>query len=372
VTDGHDVHVLTAQPSYKAELDMVKQPNQEVIEGVHVGRLDIGSEKNLNGIKRLLNIIQFSLSVFVKILFQKRYDVVMASTAPPVLIGFFACIAAKLKRSKFIYHCMDIHPELGKISGEFSNYFVYRILFLLDSLTCKMADKIVVLSEDMAKSLVLRKGGEKYRLEKINNFILPEYEEENVPDASVFMKKDGMFRVLFAGNIGRFQNLEKLIDAMLNLRSEKEIELVFLGEGSAKTYLQSQAGDLCGKNILFLGHQPYTVAKKIIKNADLCVVSLAKNVQKYAFPSKTMTYLSLGKPLLVLVDDECELSEMTQEKGVGKSIVNGDSEVIANSILAFKNDTRSHSNFEKRAIHTAMEFDENKILDIWSRLLLRI
>jgi hypothetical protein len=85
-----------------------------------------------------------------------------------------------------------------------------------------------------------------------------------------------------------------------------------------------------------------------------------------------MTYLSLGKPLLVLVDDECELSEMTQEKGVGKSIVNGDSEVIANSILAFKNDTRSHSNFEKRAIHTAMEFDENKILDIWSRLLLRI
>ena len=43
----------------------------------------------------------------------------MASTAPPVVVGFAAALGARLTGGRFYYHCMDIHPEIGRLSGEF-------------------------------------------------------------------------------------------------------------------------------------------------------------------------------------------------------------------------------------------------------------
>jgi hypothetical protein len=53
------------------------------------------------------------VGVFWQAIVRKRYDVIMVSTSPPVLAGWFVAVAAKLSGARFIYHCMDIHPEIG-------------------------------------------------------------------------------------------------------------------------------------------------------------------------------------------------------------------------------------------------------------------
>ena len=48
--------------------------------------------------RRLFNSFYFPSAVFVRILFGRRYDVMMCSTSPPVLLGVAVSIASRLRR----------------------------------------------------------------------------------------------------------------------------------------------------------------------------------------------------------------------------------------------------------------------------------
>ena len=83
-------------------------------------------------------------------------DAVMCSTVPQVTLGFVVSALCRLQRRRFVYHCMDLHPEIGALSGEFAHPLVYRCLLTLDTATMRRADVIVVLSADMKQSVVRR------------------------------------------------------------------------------------------------------------------------------------------------------------------------------------------------------------------------
>ena len=152
VTDGHSVEVLTSQPSYKAALENQRLPEEDTLDGAKVSRMKLPNESN-KPLVRVWNALRLSLKIFRKALFGKRYDVIMVSTAPPVLAGFACAIIAKLRKTRFIYHCMDIHPEIGRLSGEFRNPVVFKVLQIMDRWTCSKANPVVVLSEDMKQAL---------------------------------------------------------------------------------------------------------------------------------------------------------------------------------------------------------------------------
>ena len=99
--------------------------------------------------------------------------------------------------------------------------------------------------------------------------------------------------------------LESFIDAMDLLKNFHDIELVFLGEGAALNSLKKRADG--NKRIKFFPHQKLNIARQIISESDLGIVSLLTDVYKYAFPSKTMAYLSESCPLLVAVESKSEL-----------------------------------------------------------------
>ena len=65
-------------------------------------------------------------------------------------------------------------------------------------------------------------------------------------------------------------------------------------------------------------------ARALMRQADLGVVSLAPDVVRYAFPSKTQTYLAESLPLLVLCELDSELAEVTQSAGLGAVVAPGD------------------------------------------------
>ncbi len=85
-----------------------------------------------------------------------RYDVVMCSTVPPVLLGMATSLAARRRGARFVYHCMDVHPEIGELSGDFALPGLARVLARIDLATCRRAALIVVLSQDMRSALLRR------------------------------------------------------------------------------------------------------------------------------------------------------------------------------------------------------------------------
>lgn len=365
--DGHDVEVLSTQPSYKVDAGIPKQATNEVVDGFKVHRMSLLPE-TAGLLFRALNAVLFALRSFIYLLSHRQYDVVMISTAPPIIGGALVGLAAKLIGARFIYHCMDVHPEIGKISGEFRNPVLYSMLRKVDAWTCRGAARVVVLSEDMESAIKSRPHAGDVKVSIINNFGLPVFEETAADLPAEFRKADGVFRIIFAGNLGRFQGLETFIDAMKLIEEHRDIEFVFLGSGKAMGALQDAATRM--DNVNFFRHQPVSIAQRIIADADLCVVSLIPGVVHYAYPSKTMAYLQQGRPILVSVEPESALAKMVEAEAVGVVVEPGSASGIAKAIVELANDRELWRHMQKSAARCGvMQFAEKPILDKWTALL---
>jgi hypothetical protein len=307
------VDVLSSQPSYKSG-DKAKKIRfiSRSIDGAKIYRLPVFRLKKLK-IEKLLNFVWFPFLVFIFLLFGRKYQVITVSTAPPVILAFLVSIASKVRGSKLIYHCMDVHPEIGKISGDFKSGILFWILKWMDEFTCRTAARIVVLSSDMKSSLLNRGEDLAGKIEIINNYDLS---GEKGTEKENYFGTTNIKRIIFAGNIGRFQYLDTFILALKQRERLNNFELVFLGEGAALTELKQLAEPL-GSIVKFIPHQSVAIARKIIAEADMGIVSLRENVIDYAYPSKTMTYLSEGTPILVCVGKESELVRLVESHNIG-------------------------------------------------------
>jgi glycosyltransferase involved in cell wall biosynthesis len=371
---GHDVEVLSSQPSYKSETSLDRAPVTEQVDGFRVRRLPMRPDRG-GFLRRPRNMVRFSALVALRVLFGRRRDLVMCSTAPQVLLGWSLSWAARIRGSRFVYHCMDLHPEIGRLSGEFANPLVYRLLRRLDLAACRRAAAVVVLSEDMRQVLLERDPALSDRIVVLNNFDLPEYgptasspSVERAPEAVT---------VAFAGNVGRFQGLETVVAAVLSDRPGAErLRLVLMGEGSAKQDLQDLVAaappDRRGR-VLFLPHGTTAEARALMRNADWGLVSLSPEVIRYAYPSKTATYLSEGLPVLAAVEPDSELVRDVERWGVGSRLSLASPDHAADGLVDLAGHIDQRDQLRDRAREVwQREFSVERRLPQWDALLARV
>jgi glycosyltransferase involved in cell wall biosynthesis len=366
--DGHKVDVLTSQPSHQGSSRQDRRPSIEQLDTVSVTRLLLRTETGWP-LWRIVNALHLGISIVLRSLFRRQYDVIIVATIPPVLGGFFSALAAKLTGARFIYYCMDLHPEIGRISGDFANPVLFRVLQSLDDWTCRQAMPVLVHSEDMRNTLRQRPRGVQYRIEVMNNFALPA-EHALTHEADWGLDKQNIrLRLIYAGNMGRFQGLETLLDAMGCITHREDIELVMMGEGVAKPELIARKNKT-NANVLFFNYQLGEVAKAAIQKADVGVVALIPGVYRYAYPSKTMAYLEQGLPIIAVVESESDLVKTMSAEGYGFSAPIGDAEALAELLVRLADDS-SWKEPMSQCASVAFEkyFSAPIVLGKWSRLV---
>jgi glycosyltransferase involved in cell wall biosynthesis len=365
--DGHNVEVLSSQPSRRAE-NNVKMPSLSLEEEVLVQRLNLPSEAG-KPIRRVLNALHLGFVLIVKVL-KYRHHIIISTSIPPVLGGFFAAVAARITGARFIYYCMDLHPEIGRVSGDFSNTILYNLLRSIDGWTCRQASPVLVHSVDMSNTLRNRPRGSEYTIKLMNNYALQSVSK--LPDDGLSVQESftqNKLTIVYAGNFGRFQGIETIVEAMGLISYRKDIELVLLGEGVAKNALITLKEQLNAK-IRFLDYQPLEVAKEIIKKCDLGLVSLIPNMYKYAYPGKTMAYLELGCPIIATVEPESELVQTMTTEGYGFSVPIGNSQALAELLTTLADDPSWRAPMRKAALNAyEKQFSHEVVLSRWSELV---
>lgn len=369
--DGHDVSVLTEQPSYKAVDRVVSQRGLEKLDGVTVRRL-----RRLPGVKygfvSKVAAVLFPLRVVLHALSLRlrgdRYEVLWTATMPPAINGFGGRLAAHILGAKFVYHFQDIYPELQTYSGNWQEGGTLdRVVGYIDRVNTECATVCIVLSDDMADTIIARRiDPQKIRI--INNFSLESFTSDAASCEPPHHSKSA-FQVIFAGNIGRFKGLEAFIDAARLLVDERpEIEFLLLGEGSMRDVLKQRAEGL--PNVRFEGHKPFEVAKPIIACADLGLVSIEPGIYRTAYPSKTLTYLGLGVPVLAVVEPESTLAQNLVENNVGRVACGSDGPALAEAIRDAHDDKNNIAEARQRALdYYARDLSMESALGRWSALM---
>lgn len=322
--EGHEVTVWAEQPCYKPSDLQRRAPRREQLDGISVERMARLPGAARFGAIRLVDKLVFPLRILAKALRRQlrgeRYDLVWTATIPPVAAGLVGRWTADLFGARFLYHCQDLYPEIAAHMGLWPrDGLVYRIAERIERKTRQRADLLVTLSNDMANTV--REMAEPRRLAVINNFMLEDFSKGGAdpspaPSAETAPRNDGKVQIIFAGNLGQFQGLEAVVDAMRLIEHDRaDLELVLMGEGKALPGLRLRAAGLT--NVRFEPHRPFEDAQRLIAAADVGLVSLEPGIYRYAFPSKTLTYLGLGLPILAIVELESKLAESIRRDELG-------------------------------------------------------
>lgn len=311
--NGWQVSVFTTTPNYHNQLKRNKTKLKEKENGITIRRLCLFSSRLRKRIPRTILEIYYSLNCALHVL-TTRSELVVCSTMPPVITAFLLSFCCFLRGKKFIYHCMDLYPEILFLKKRNFGPAIKKFLLSLDNFTIMNSKIVIVLSADMKNQLINR-GIKGDNIMILNNPAQKDHTE--IKSRVISNQRFAKIRFVFVGNIGRYQSLENVIKAVITLPKSVSVELIIIGGGSEKAKLQNLVNDKIGHKVVFLPYMPFGQLKEFIKCADFGVVSLRDNCIKMAYPSKVGSLLSLGIPLFVTVGSKCELTRMVIDTNCG-------------------------------------------------------
>ena len=234
--------------------------------------------------------------------------------------AFFTVFYAKhILKCPILYNEQDIFPENAFFAGILSEKsLVYKVAHALQKYAYKNATALSTISDDMKSTIVTRYGIPEDKVQVIYNWGHEEL-QANDDKENVFLnkypKKPGEFRVVYAGNLGKMQNVELLLKTAALMKDDTDVSFYIVGGGVNETQLKAFAKEKELNNVTFVGMQPPEEVADLYAAADVNVIPLQKGLIYAALPSKTADCLIAGKPIITCVDEESNFASMIKKDG---------------------------------------------------------
>ncbi len=337
---GHDVEVLTGQPNYPAgrffEGHGVAGPYREEHGGIRITRVPIVPRGGGGAVRLVLNYASFAVTGAIRALFtgRRRWDVVFVFQLSPVTTLVPAALIRALYGIPVVAWVQDLWPESIASAGLARSPVLYRAARTLSGWLYRRCDRILGTSRAFQPRLeALGVPADRFGH-------LPQWPEEPFDTPAAPEEPDATwssgFPVMFAGNLGRVQALDTLLDAAERLKTDAEIRWVFVGDGSRREWLAEEARRRgLADRVFLLGRQPVNRMPAFYEKAGAMIVSLKQDdAMSLTVPAKVQSYLAAGRPIVGSIDGEA--AQVIQESGAGWVARAGDAIGLAEIVARMK------------------------------------
>lgn len=315
----YSVQAVCSQPTYSAR--GVKAPRRELRNGVRIWRCWSTTFNKDRLVLRLINILTICSTFFLKLLVSlRRGDQVIVLSNPPFL-PFLVVFACRLHGAKCVLIVHDIYPETAIAPGLLrSGSLVSRVWDRATRWLFRSVDQLVVLGRDMEELVRRKLDGRPQRVEVIPNWadiegVYPTPRSENRLLETTGLQ--GKFVVQLAGNLGKLQDIEMILEAAKCLRGEEDIHFLLIGSGSKKDWLARQIQELGLMNMTVLGHRPRHESVEFLNACDVALSALIFGLWGVSVPSRLYNIFATGKPIIAVSEPGSESARVVEEARVG-------------------------------------------------------
>jgi glycosyltransferase involved in cell wall biosynthesis len=267
----------------------------EKLDNVEIKRCFVIGRGN-SKIKLALNYLSYVLSATIKILFLPNdYDVVFVYQLSPVTMAIPAIIYKLKSKKKLFLYCLDLWPESIKTTNITEDSTAFKIIHLISKWIYKKCDYIAVTSKSFIEYLIKVNGVSQSKIS-----FLPQHAEELYLSVKESPYQKETISFLFAGNIGKIQNIEIILEAVSRIKTEKKFKVNFVGDGSFLNDAQKMAVTLrIEDKIAFLGRHQLDEMVDFYSEADAFLITLKGGLSvSDTIPSKLQGYMAAGKPVI--------------------------------------------------------------------------
>lgn len=340
--NGFDVEVLCGFPyEYLKAKEGIKK--SEIIKpNFKINRIKYSKFNKNNSLGRLLNYFSFTFFSLLNLSKFKNKDVCIVYSNPPVL-PIVPYIAKKLFDTKIVFVSYDVYPEIAVSTNSISeDSLLVRLMKVINVRIFPSFDKVVALSSEMKK---LIETNRKVSPESIE--VIPNWHTGSVDIAPE--KKNGEFTVSYFGNMGTAQDMDTLTDTIVNMSDCKGIRFLLVGHGNKKDEIKKKFESIGTKNVEIIDFLHGNDLSVALNESDVFIVSLESNLAGLAVPSKTYTYLAMGKPVISIMDENTDIAKKLTKFGAGFNIKNNDSISLEKCIMLLKNEEIIYNQMSKNA-----------------------
>ncbi|WP_318464685.1 glycosyltransferase family 4 protein [Photobacterium leiognathi] len=378
VKAGHKVTVITCAPNFPEGVVFDGYKNSwyqtENLDGINVVRVKTYITANEGFAKRILDYISFMFSSFFAGLYQKKPDIIVA-TSPQFFCACAGWALSAIRRKPFIFELRDIWPASITAVGAMKDSFAIKILEKLELFLYNRADSIISVTHAFKKELIER-GVDSNKIEVVLNGVdLTKYQPVICKDPE-FVKQFNLeekFVVGYVGTHGLAHGLEHIVSVAESLKENDNIRFIFAGGGAARKKVVELVNQKQLKNIILIDRQPKEMMPKLWSLCDLSLVPLVNNeLFRTVIPSKIFECMGMGIPTIMSVP-EGEATAIIKDTASGLVVESENVEEIKKAILKLYNDTDLYNEIRLSSINSAKLFSRDlmasKMLSIFSKVL---
>lgn len=264
-------------------------------------------------LKRLFTWICATIQIIILVKVKYRKSKLFIVSNPPL-----APLVPLLAGNPYRILIFDIYPDAIIDSGLSSeSSFLMRLWKTANSKAFKGAERIFTITDSM--QAVLQNYAGNKPVEVIPMWTDNRFLRRVEPLDNPFFKNhnlEGKFVVLYSGNIGMTGHVDTLLEIAEGFKRQ-DIAFLFIGEGAKKRWLEKRVTELALANVIILPWQPAKELAFSLSSASLAVVGIDQKASRLAMPSKLLSYLSVGAPVLCLADVETDLAKFVSKYRVG-------------------------------------------------------
>ena len=230
---------------------------------------------------------------------------------------------------RFLFWCQDFYsiavdklvrkkiPVLGGLVGSY-----YK---RLERKQLQSSDHIVAITEDFKPIMVDEFGVDADKISVIPNWAplasVPSLTRENEWASRHGLV--GCFVFLYTGTLGMKHNPGLLVALAEEFRDE-EVRVVVVSEGIGADWLREEKERRSLGNLELLPYQPFADLPQVLATGDVLTGVLEAEAGIFSVPSKVLTYLCAGRPILLAVPPENLASRIIRDEEAGVTVAPDD------------------------------------------------
>ena len=267
---------------------------------------------------------------------------------------FIAKHLKKKTKARVVYNAQDVFPD-NIIGNSFIKSIMFSPFSLLSKKLYRTVDHTITISDSIKETLI-KKRVSADKISVVHNWAKKEDETFPIINFKEKYQLEDKFVVLYAGNIGKFQNVKMILE-VAKLVSNPEIVFVIQGDGIERKELEKIATDNKIKNVLFLPQVPLVYMPGTYRAVDINLVTLKPTIYKTALPSKLAFCLNTNVPLLITIEKEASIRNILANDELSSFIDPNDIDSLNNEVIKIYNNRKIEKKGVNRSIILKEYFD---------------
>ncbi len=340
--NGHRIFVVSPiERKHKQKTHIVNDENATIL------RLKIGNIQKTNIIEKGITTLTLEpafVSGIKKYFKDIKFDLVMYST-PPITFSKAVEFVKKRDGAKTYLLLKDINPQnsvdLEMLSKTGLKGIIYKVFRRKEKKLYAVSDRIGCMSQanvdyvvknnpDVSKSIV----------EVCPNSVEPVDMSATDEQRKELREKYGLPLdkkvFVYGGNLGKPQGIDFLIQCLDKAKDTGAFFLI-VGDGTEYHKLESYMNEHKPQHVMVMKRLPKEDYDKMIGSCDVGMIFLDYGFTNHNYPSRLLSYLQAGIPVLCVTDKATDIGDFVKQNGIGDCCLSNDVDAFVKKVNELSN-----------------------------------